>query len=159
MQVTETRIEDEGTGGADSLSERARALGDLVSRKLPMFYRRAFRYLRNASDAEDAVQDALLSACRHLSDFRGQAQMSSWLTAIVINAALMQLRRRRGIQLPVEQEHGEEPLTLSERLPDSKPSPEQLCLTTEALDRLLRVANHLPPTLRRAFQLRDIACR
>ncbi len=156
MQVTETRIEDEGTGGADSLSERARALGDLVSRKLPMFYRRAFRYLRNASDAEDAVQDALLSACRHLSDFRGQAQMSSWLTAIVINAALMQLRRRRGIQLPVEQEHGEEPLTLSERLPDSKPSPEQLCLTTEALDRLLRVANHLPPTLRRAFQLRDI---
>jgi DNA-directed RNA polymerase specialized sigma24 family protein len=45
---------------------RAQELGSVVSRNLPMFYKRAFRFLGNAPDAEDAVQDALLSACKHL---------------------------------------------------------------------------------------------
>ena len=47
--------------------ERARELDNVVSRNLPMFYERAFRFLGNAPDAEDAVQDALLSACKHLA--------------------------------------------------------------------------------------------
>lgn len=107
MQVTETSIEDEGNGGADLLSERARELDDVVSRKGPMFYKRAFRYLGSVPDAEDAVQDALLSAYKHLSQFRGEAQMSSWLTAIVINVARAQLRRGRGIHLSLEEQQGE----------------------------------------------------
>jgi len=48
-------------------------------------YRIAFRMLRNAQDAQDALQDALLLAFRDLSQFKGQAQMSTWLTAIVMN--------------------------------------------------------------------------
>jgi DNA-directed RNA polymerase specialized sigma24 family protein len=44
------------------LSERAQELDSVVSRYLPMFYKRAFRFLGNMADAEDAVQDALLSA-------------------------------------------------------------------------------------------------
>jgi RNA polymerase sigma-70 factor, ECF subfamily len=156
MQVTEMSIEDEGKAGAALLSERARELDDVVSRKRPMFYKRAFRYLGNAPDAEDAVQDALLSAWKHLAQFRGQAQMSSWLIAIVTNVARMQLRRRRGIHLSFDERYGEESLALSERLPDSKPSPEQMCCMTDAVGRLLKVANRLSPAMRRAFQLRDI---
>ena len=156
MQATETSIEGEGRSRAELLSERTQELDEVVSRNLRMFYRRAFRYLGNAPDAEDAVQDALLSACKHLSQFRGQAQMSSWLTAIVINAARNQLRRRHGIHLSIEQQYGEEALALSERLPDSKPNPEQVCCTTETQDRLVKLANGLSPALRRAFQLRDI---
>ncbi len=82
--------------------------------------------------------------------------MSSWLTAIVINAARVQLRRRRGFHLSVEQQNGEEALALSERLPDLKPSPEQACWTAEAHRRLFWAANQLSPSQRRAFQLRDI---
>jgi DNA-directed RNA polymerase specialized sigma24 family protein len=41
------------------LSERAQELDSVVSRYLPMFYKRAFRLLGNMADAEDAVQDAL----------------------------------------------------------------------------------------------------
>jgi len=67
MQVIETSIGEEEKAGANLLSERARALDDAVSRYRPMFYRKAFQYLGNAPDAEDAVQDALLSACKHLS--------------------------------------------------------------------------------------------
>ena len=76
------------------LSERAQELDSVVSRYLPMFYKRAFRFLGNMPDAEDAVQDALLSAYKHLVQFRGQAQLSTWLATIVTNAALMKLRRR-----------------------------------------------------------------
>jgi len=156
MQVIETSMGEEEKAGANLLSERAQELNDAVSRYRPMFYKKAFRYLGNAPDADDAVQDGLLSACKHLSQFRGEAQMSSWLTAIVINAARVQLRRRRGFHLSVEQQNGEEALALSERLPDLKPSPEQACWTAEARRRLFWAANQLSPSQRRAFQLRDI---
>jgi RNA polymerase sigma-70 factor (ECF subfamily) len=136
--------------------KRAQELDSVVSRYLPMFYKRAFRFLGNATDAEDAVQDALLSAYKHLGQFRGQAQLSTWLTTIVTNAARMQLRRRRRSYLSLDQEQGEDGLTFSERLPDSKPSPEEFCSTSEARERLVEGVKQLSPKLRQAFQLRDI---
>jgi RNA polymerase sigma-70 factor (ECF subfamily) len=138
--------------------QRAQELDSIVLRYLPMFYKKAFRFLGNAPDAEDAVQDALLSAYRHFGQFRGQAQLSTWLTTIVINAARLQLRRRRrrGSCLSLDQEQGEDGLTFSERLPDSKPSPEEVCTTAEARDRLIEGVKQLSPKLRRTFQLRDI---
>src|SRR5580704_6676456 len=81
----------------------------VLSRCLPSFYRRAHRHLGNAADAEDAVQDALLSAYKHLNQFKGQAQMSTWLTAIVTNSARMQLRKRpRQTHMSVDEQFGEE---------------------------------------------------
>ena len=137
-------------------SEHARELDDVVSRNMRVFYKRAFRYLGNAHDAEDAVQDAVLSAYKHLGQFRGQARISTWLTAIVINAARMKLRRRRGVWLSLDQPHGEDGLTFSELIPDPGPDPEEVCFSSEAHGRLLEVASQLSPTLRRTFQLRDI---
>jgi RNA polymerase sigma-70 factor (ECF subfamily) len=136
--------------------DRAQELDNVVSRYLPMFNRRAFRFLGNVPDAEDAVQDALLSAYKHLGQFRGQAQLSTWLASIVTNAARMQLRHRRGSYLSLEEQQGEDGLTFSERLADSRPSPEEVCSTTQARDRLVECVKQLSPTLRRAFQLRDI---
>jgi RNA polymerase sigma-70 factor (ECF subfamily) len=155
MYVTKTPTEHEASR-VGLFSESARKLDDVVARNLPMFYRRAFRYLGNVPDAEDAVQDALVSAYKHLAQFRGQAQMSTWLSAIVTNAALMQLRRRRDIHISLDQQHGEEGLALSERLPDSKPTPEEACFASDAHSRILKVINQLSPTLRRTFRLRDI---
>src|SRR5881275_1553334 len=57
-------------------------------------YRIAMRQLENVADAEDAVQDAFLSAYKHLDQFKRQARMSTWVTTIVINSARMKLRRR-----------------------------------------------------------------
>jgi RNA polymerase sigma factor (sigma-70 family) len=68
---------------------------EVLSLRLPSFYRCAFRLLGNAADAEDAVQEALLAAYRHIDQFRGQAQLATWLTTIVRNCALMQVRKRR----------------------------------------------------------------
>jgi RNA polymerase sigma factor (sigma-70 family) len=155
MSAIETFIEGERAVLGGFFGERAQELDNVVSRCLPTFYKRAFRFLGNASDAEDAVHDALLSAYKHLAQFRGQAKLSTWLTAIVTNAARMQLRRRDGC-LSLDQQQGEDGLTFSERLPDSRPGPEEICFTSEARDRLVHGVKQLSPTLRRAFQLRDI---
>src|SRR5579863_4939910 len=69
-------------------------LEQILASGQPSLYRRAYRILGNAADAEDAVQDALLAAYTHLDQFRGQSQISTWLTTIVLNCARLQLRRR-----------------------------------------------------------------
>jgi RNA polymerase sigma-70 factor (ECF subfamily) len=157
MSAIETLAEGKRAVYPGFLGERAQELDNAVSRNLPMFYKRAFRFLGNRPDAEDAVQDALLSACKHLGQFRGQAQLSTWLTAIVTNAARMQLRRRRRSNyLSLEEPKEQDGLRFSEKLPDSKPGPEEVCSASEVRERVVNGISQLSPTLRRAFQLRDI---
>jgi RNA polymerase sigma-70 factor, ECF subfamily len=129
---------------------------EVLSRRLPSFYRCALRLLGNAADAEDAVQEALLAAYRHIDQFRGQSQMTTWLTAIVRNCALMQLRKRScQILLPLDQETGgEEKYLIWERLADTRPSPEEEYRNLELGTRVQECAGRLSPTLRRTFQLR-----
>jgi len=100
-------------------------LTDVIVRHLARFRRIALRLLDNIADAEDAVQDAFLSAFTHLDQFRGQAKMSTWLTTIVINVARMKLRRRSPqAQISLDETHGEQNLLLAEMLPDHQPNPE-----------------------------------
>lgn len=73
---------------------RSQELLTIVSSRLPSLYRSAYRLLGNAADAEDAVQDALLAAYRHLDQFEGRSKMSTWLNAIVRNSVRMRLRTR-----------------------------------------------------------------
>jgi RNA polymerase sigma-70 factor (ECF subfamily) len=134
----------------------ARELQKVLSLSSPSFYRCALRLLGNSADAEDAVQEALLAAYRHIDQFRGQSQMSTWLTTIVRNCALMQLRKRpRQIHLSLDEETGgEEKYFLWESIADTRPSPEDECRKLELIARLQECAVRLSPTLRRTFQLR-----
>jgi len=135
----------------------ARKLQDVLSLRLPSFYRCAFLLLGNAADAEDAVQEALLAAYKHINQFRGQSQISTWLTSIVRNCALMQLRKRpRQIHFPLDEQFGEEPRFLWERLADERPSPEEEFRNSELTARLRHCTALLSPILRRTFQLRVV---
>jgi RNA polymerase sigma-70 factor (ECF subfamily) len=133
-----------------------RELQKVLSLGLPSFYRCAFRLLGNAADAEDAVQDALLAAYKHINQFRGQSQISTWLTTIVRNCALMQLRKRPPqIHFPLDEQFGEEqPRFLWEGLVDERPSPEDQFRNSELAARLRKCIALLSPILRRTFQLR-----
>ncbi|HTE87961.1 MAG TPA: sigma-70 family RNA polymerase sigma factor [Terriglobales bacterium] len=158
MQTAEAYI---GTGQSVEVridEKETRQMHEVLSRSLPSFYRKAYRQLGNAADAEDAVQDALLSAYKHLDQFKGQAQLSTWLTAIVINSARMQLRRRpRQIHLSLDERLGEaQEYSLSEQLPHWGPSPEDECRRSELRRRLLQFLTELSPPLRKAFQLREL---
>ena len=129
---------------------------EVLSLRLPSFYRCALRLLGNAADAEDAVQEALLAAYRHIHQFRGQSQMTTWLTTIVRNCALMQLRKRpRQNHLSLDEQTGGETKYFAwERLADTRPSPEEECRNLELIARLHKCAVRLSPSLRRTFQLR-----
>lgn len=70
-------------------------LATAIERHAPRLRATAERILHDASEAEDAVQDACVSALRSLDRFRGDARMSTWLHRITVNAALMRLRRRK----------------------------------------------------------------
>jgi RNA polymerase sigma-70 factor, ECF subfamily len=55
----------------------------------------ARRFMQDESDAQDAVQDAFLSAFKSVGRFEGGARLSTWLHRITVNACLMKLRSRR----------------------------------------------------------------
>jgi RNA polymerase sigma-70 factor (ECF subfamily) len=63
----------------------------------------ARRLLGNEHDAQDAVQQAFISAFKSIESFNGNAKLSTWLHRIAVNAALMQMRsRRRRPEVPIE---------------------------------------------------------
>jgi len=158
MQTTQAYVGSEQNADVRIQEKETREIQGVLSRSLPSFYRRAYRYLGNAADAEDAVQDALLSAYRNLDQFKGQAQMSTWLTTIVTNSALTQLRRRlRQTHLSLDERFGEEQeYCVSERLADCGPSPEDECIKSELHERLMQFVAELSPSLRKVVQLRDL---
>lgn len=72
----------------------AAALNQLFAACIPRLRNVAARLLYNQQDSEDALQEGLLSAFRHLKQFRGRAQFTTWMHSIVVNAAKSKLRRR-----------------------------------------------------------------
>jgi RNA polymerase sigma-70 factor (ECF subfamily) len=130
----------------------------LISERLPYFHRVALRRLNNVADAEDAVQDAFLSAWKHLDKFKGDAQMSTWLTVIVTNSARMVLRRRpRSLHLPIEAtDHDANAPHFSEILPDGNPDPETEVRRRELSHRLASLSAHLSPRLQEIVRMRGV---
>ena len=130
----------------------------VLSHHLPYLYRYAYRLLGNKADAEDAVQDALLAAFKHLNQFRGEAQLSTWLTAIVVNCVRMQVRKRsRYTHVSLDSRIGEDQeYPLSDILVDDRPSPEDECHRSTLNARLMKSAAQLTPILRKTFYLRFV---
>jgi RNA polymerase sigma-70 factor (ECF subfamily) len=146
--ATEVAVVHAGERGTGEFEEA-------VSRYLPSLYRRAFRYVGNPHDAEDAVQDALLSAYKHLGQFKGTAKITTWLTVIVTNSALAQLRRRsRHSHVSLnEQFNDDQDIVLSDMLADNRPNPEDECATSESHSFLMQCFSELSPPLRQAIRL------
>jgi RNA polymerase sigma-70 factor (ECF subfamily) len=129
----------------------------LVEATSAKMYRLAVKMLNDPQDAEDVLQETYLKAYRHLKDFDGRSNLSTWLYRIATNEALMQLRKRRpdiiSIDEPVETIEGEqEPVQII----DWCCLPEDVLLSGETRARLDGAISHLPHNLRIVFLLRDI---
>ena len=158
MPSMEKRIQrGEGVALKTGTSSPAQMMAAL-SHRLPYLYRCAYRLLGNKADAEDAVQDALLAAFKHLNQFRGEAQLSTWVTTIVINCARMYLRKSsRYVHVSLDSRIGEErKYPLSDTLVDHRPNPEDECHKAWANASLIESSARLSPTLRRTFELRYV---
>ena len=119
----------------------------------------ARRLLNNEQDAQDAVQEAFLSAFKALDQFTGMAKLSTWLHRIVINAALMKLRsRRRRSEASIEEllprfdVHGEWVNPVSQW----ETSAEELLQQQETRALVRRNIDRLPENYRTVLLLRDI---
>ena len=77
------------------LNYRKHCFEQLIEQKLPMFRGIAFRILKNVNDADDAIQDALLKAYQRFGTFRNEAELSSWVSRIVITCCYDMLRKRQ----------------------------------------------------------------
>ncbi len=151
IQLNEEKLIRAGQQGDEQAVEA------LFRRYQRPLFQTALRVLGNTEDAEDALQDGLLSAYRNLKRFEGRSQFSTWLTRIVINAALM--RRRSAKARPavsLDAPPREDELPAAERFADDGPNPEQVFASTEIREMISENLDELSPLLRTAFVLREV---
>jgi RNA polymerase sigma-70 factor (ECF subfamily) len=128
------------------------ALAELFGRHYASCLRVARGILRSKDDSQDAVQAAYLLAFRHLRRFRGEACFKTWITRIVVNCCLMQLReaRRRAAWVQLEDlGGGREPHVLTSRTP----SPETATWSREIASAFSEAFARLPKHLSEAYAL------
>jgi RNA polymerase sigma-70 factor (ECF subfamily) len=146
--------------GARKLAEtreevlRRNALEEMFVSSRKGFLTIAYSILRNREDAEDAVQEAFLSAYRHLQSFEGRSALKTWLTRIVLNAALMIQRKRKTstIQPPPENSDSRE-ANWMENTQTSEPDPEMVHAERETVECINQILGKMNPVLRQAFTM------
>jgi RNA polymerase sigma factor (sigma-70 family) len=135
------------------------AFESLMRRHNGRLFRVARAILKDDAEAEDALQDSYLDAYRHLSEFRGTARLSTWLTRIVANRALMRLRRQKRdpVVVPFQSESAELPMYREIDPPDtSVESPSTTTLRAEMRRLLERRIDELPVAFRTVFVMREV---
>ncbi len=138
-------------GGDESLDE-------MFGKCMPRLFRVADCVLHNCHDSEDALQDGLLSALRHLDQFKGTAQFSTWLFSIVRNSALAKLRKQRAhsfVSIDDQASEDEVDLGWSEIAADPGPDPERACAQGELSSRFARTFEDLPANYRVIIRMCD----
>jgi RNA polymerase sigma-70 factor, ECF subfamily len=132
---------------------------ELVFREYaPRIYNLARRMLGNDADAEDVTQDVLLQVVRKLDTFRGDAQISTWLHRVTVNAALAHRQKRANRQ---KREGGEVDEVLETVAPETavrrwNVSPEDPVLAAEQAEVIERAIKELPEPFRDVYLLADV---
>jgi len=141
---------------AGRLEEARERFTELITRHQRRATRIAFHYMRDAADADEAVQDAFIKAYLHLSTFRDELPFEVWFTRILINGCLDRLKQRRRrekwIAPPALDPSGVE-RNPAEYLPARGPSPEEQLLSEERRRQLTEALAQLPERQRLVFML------
>ncbi|HTM76798.1 MAG TPA: RNA polymerase sigma factor [Devosia sp.] len=135
------------------------AVRTIVRRHNQRLFRAARSITRNDGDAEDVVQASYVKAFTHLDSFRGDAQLSTWLTRIALNEALGRARRQRpttGIeQIDIESSRSGGQVILFPTV-QAPIDPETEMSRMEVRQLLERAVDELPTAFRAVFVLRDV---
>ena len=131
----------------------------LIQRHNQRLFRTARAIIRNDAEAEDVVQAAYVRAFTHLKDFRGEAQLGTWLTRIALNEALSRMRRLRELsgledfEMRISSSGGQVlPFPSAQAASD----PETELSRNQARHLLEAAVDELPDDFRAIFVLRDI---
>jgi len=159
------QVQRSATGAVDDGSLATRIAGHdqtafeiMMRRYNGRLFRVARAILKDDAAAEDVLQDAYLDAYKHMSDYRGGAALGTWLTRIVINHALMRLRkeRRHSVVVPFgnwesDDSHAEEAVK-----DERAESPAGATLRAEIRALIERGIDRLPIAFRTVFVMREI---
>lgn len=164
MNLPESTDLDSGTGQklAPLAGRDKAATEQFVRANLGWMLAVARRIVVDGSIAEDVVQDAFSNVFRHLEAFRGDAALKTWMHRIVVNQALMALRKQnRRNEQPIDELLPEfdaagcrvdEPSMLSHLAQ----TPEALLLSSDRRQQVLANIDRLPDSYRVVLMLRDI---
>ena len=135
---------------SETLRSQGYAINELLAEHYKACLRTANRILRSREDSEDAVQTAYCAAFRHFHRFRGESSFKTWITRIVVNCCLSQLRDRRA-RPQVSLDNVER--TVASHIA----GPEALCYQREVQTAHTRAASRLPQSLKDVYALCLIA--
>ena len=126
---------------------------EIVGEHSNFVYNVAYRMMGNPDDADEVVQDTFLSAYRARDRFRGDAQVTTWLYRIAVNASLMRLRKASR-----RQEIATDPAEVFKKIDnvDWADAPDKAALNNELKQKLEQSIRTLPDDLRSAVVLRDV---
>jgi RNA polymerase sigma-70 factor (ECF subfamily) len=141
---------------AQAQGGKLEAFEELVRRHSRLIYRTLTAILGNPVDAQDAMQDALLSAFKHIGGFQGRSKFSTWLVSITRNTALQHLRGRKYVESLDEGEYEEDRDFRPRQVRAWQDNPEQCYSNSEIRQLVERGILQLPRKLRVVVMLRDI---
>jgi RNA polymerase sigma-70 factor, ECF subfamily len=137
-------------GEREAARDRFGALVTLLQRR---GLRIAYHYLRDAADADEAVQDAFVKVFLHIEQYREELSFDVWFMRILVNACLDRLksrtRQQRWLSSPVDQSH-DRPV---EQAAGPEPSSEHKLLVRERWSQVLDAVATLPDRQRLVFTL------
>ena len=140
-----------------ALARDAGAFRAIMQKHNRRLYRIARGVLRNNTDAEDAVQDAYVSAFTHLASYRGESTLATWLSRIVMNEALGQLRRKRpAVDLTAVEPMRSEAEIIQFPLSTPNDDPERTMAQRQILQLVEQATDNLPEAFRLVFVTRVI---
>ena len=135
------------------------AFGVLFARHRDRLWAVAVRTMGNPDDAADGLQDGLIAAYRRAGSFRGDAQVTTWLHRVVVNACLDRLRAakvRRADPLPDDLDERGDRGSLATSGPVDPEGPEDSALTDERRRLVVAALRRLPVEQRAALVLVDM---
>src|ERR1700732_3093435 len=146
-----------GTMASDAHDEadRARRFRDATLPHLDDVFTLARYLMRNAADAEDAVQECYLRALRHFDSYRGPA-MKPWLLAILKNVCVAEFARRSRQPVPAGSAEEDAPQEEVPMWQEPQASPEAELLRRFGDAPILRLVGALPQPFRETIVLREI---
>jgi RNA polymerase sigma-70 factor (ECF subfamily) len=132
------------------------AFEELVRRHTQLIYRTLMAILGNPTDSQDAMQDTLLNAFKHIRGFQGRAKFSTWLVSIARNTALVRLRGRRNVESLDQSDYEEDGDFRPRQVRAWQDDPEQSHSKSEIRQLVERGLLQLPAKYRVVVILRDI---
>jgi RNA polymerase sigma-70 factor (ECF subfamily) len=140
-------------GNRDGARER---FADLVAHQQRRAIRIAYHYLRDAHDADEAVQDAFVKVFTHMTSYREELPFEVWFTRILVNGCL-DLRKARARRLRWAMPMSPAPDAPPLDPPSPQASPEQRLVSAERAREIAAAVEQLPDRQKAVFTLCHIA--